>query len=83
MKVLKKNPSIKIAVHGHADDLEILDSDTDLALERAKLVAKYLIANGYNRVKYSGHANTKPVSDNDTEDGRRQNRRVEIVVTGK
>jgi len=83
MKVLKKNPSVKISVHGHADDLEILDSDKDLALERAKLVAKYLIANGYNRVKYSGHSNTKPIADNDTEDGRKLNRRVEIIVTGK
>lgn len=83
MKVLKKNPSVKIDVHGHADDQEILESESDLALERAKLVAKYLIANGYNRVKYSGHANTKPIADNDTEDGRRLNRRVEIVVTGK
>jgi OOP family OmpA-OmpF porin len=54
-----------------------------LALERAKLISKYLIANGYNRVKYSGHANTKPIANNDTEDGRKKNRRVEIVVTGK
>ncbi|MBI9066917.1 MAG: OmpA family protein [Salinivirgaceae bacterium] len=83
LKVLKKNPAVKIAIHGHADDLEIQDSETDLALERAKLVAKYLIANGYNRVKYVGHANTKPIADNDTEDGRKLNRRVEIVVTGK
>jgi len=83
LKILKLNPSVKIAVHGHADDLEILDSDVDLALERAKLVSKYLIANGYNRVKYVGHANTKPIADNETEDGRRLNRRVEIIVTGK
>lgn len=83
MKVLRKNPTVKISIHGHADDLEILDSSSDLALERAKLIAKYLIANGYNRVKYSGHSNTKPVAENDTEDGRRLNRRVEIVVTGK
>ncbi len=83
LKVLKKNPTVKIAVHGHADDMEVLDSKVDIALERAKLVAKYLIANGYNRVKYVGHANTNPIADNDTEDGRRLNRRVEIVVTDK
>jgi outer membrane protein OmpA-like peptidoglycan-associated protein len=83
MKVLKKNPSVQIDVHGHADDMEIQDAQTDLALERAKMVAKYLIANGYNRVKYSGHANTKPIADNETVEGRKVNRRVEIVVTGK
>lgn len=81
--VLKKNPTVKISVHGHADDMEIQGTDVDLALERAKLVAKYLIANGYNRIKYVGFSNTKPIADNETEDGRKQNRRVEIVVTGK
>lgn len=83
LKVLRKNPTVKIAVHGHADDLEIQETTEDLALERAKIVAKYLIANGYNRVKYVGHSNSKPIADNDTEDGRRMNRRVEIVVIGK
>ncbi|MGD9995119.1 MAG: OmpA family protein [Salinivirgaceae bacterium] len=83
LKVLRKNPSVKIDVHGHADDLEIRETQEDLALERAKIIAKYLIANGYNRVKYTGHANTKPIAENDTETGRAQNRRVEIVVTGK
>ncbi len=83
MKVLRKNPAVKIAIHGHADDQEIRETQEDLALERAKIIAKYLIANGYNRVKYVGHANTKPIAENDTEDGRRANRRVEIIVTGK
>jgi outer membrane protein OmpA-like peptidoglycan-associated protein len=84
MKVLKQNPSVKIAVYGHADDIEVRDNpNKDIALERAKMIATYLIANGYNRVKYSGYSNTRPVAENDTEEGRSQNRRVEIVVTGK
>jgi len=83
LKVLRKNPTVKITVHGHADDQEILETNTDLAMERAKIVAKYLIANGYNRVRYVGHSNTKPIADNDTEEGRQKNRRVEIEVTGK
>lgn len=84
MKVLKKNPNIKIAVHGHSDDLEMLETkNKDLSLLRAKNVATYLIANGYNRVTYMGHDNKKPLSNNDTEEGRQANRRVEIVVTGR
>jgi flagellar motor protein MotB len=83
LKVLRKNPSVKITVHGHADDQEILETNVDLATERAKIVAKYLIANGYSRVRYIGHSNTKPIADNDTEEGRQKNRRVEIEVTGK
>jgi outer membrane protein OmpA-like peptidoglycan-associated protein len=83
LKVLKKNPTVKISVHGHADDMEIQGTQDDIALKRAEQVAKYLIANGYNRVKYVGHSNTNPIADNESEDGRKQNRRVEIVVTGK
>ncbi len=83
LKVLKKNPTVKISVHGHADDMEIQGTQDDIALKRAEQVAKYLIANGCNRIKYAGHANSNPIADNDTEDGRKQNRRVEIIVTGK
>jgi outer membrane protein OmpA-like peptidoglycan-associated protein len=81
--VLKNNPGVRIAVYGHTDDVEILETDEDLALERAKMVANFLIANGYIKVKYSGFANTRPIATNDTEDGRQLNRRVEIVVTEK
>lgn len=83
LDVLKKNTNVRIAAYGHTDDLEILESTEDLALERAKMVANFLIANGYIKVKYSGFANTRPTATNDTEDGRQLNRRVEIVVTEK
>ena len=80
---MRRNPSVTIAVYGHADDQEVIEATEDIALERAKMVATYLIANGYNRVKYSGFQNTRPITTNETEEGRRLNRRVEIVVTGK
>lgn len=83
LKVLRQNPSVKIAVYGHADDIEIRETNVDIAQERARIVASYLIANGYSRIKYLGYSNTRPIADNDTEEGRAQNRRVEIVVTDK
>lgn len=82
LRVLKQNPSVRIAVYGHADDTEV-GGAKDVAQERARMIASYLIANGYNRVKYMGYSNTRPVASNETEDGRAQNRRCEIVVVEK
>lgn len=82
LRVLKQNPSVRIAVYGHADDTEV-GGARDIAQDRARIIASYLIANGYNRVKYMGFSNTRPVATNDTEDGRAQNRRCEIVVVEK
>ena len=77
------NPTVRITIHGHADDLEVLETDEDIADERAKMVARYLVANGYSSAEYKGHANTNPISTNDTEEERRKNRRVEIIVKSK
>ncbi len=83
LEVLRNNQTVRIFINGHADDLEVLDVGEEIATERAKMVARYLIANGYSRVEYTGHGNTMPVAPNDTEANRAKNRRVEIVVKSK
>ena len=84
LEVLNTNPNVRITIHGHADDLEVLeDSEEDISDARARMVAKYLVANGYSRIEYKGHANSNPVATNDTEADRRKNRRVEIIVKSK
>ncbi|NOZ45994.1 MAG: OmpA family protein, partial [Chlorobi bacterium] len=83
LEVLKYNPTVRISIHGHCDDLEVLDVGPQIAQERAKMVAKYLIANGYSRVEYMGHGNSKPVAPNDNAEDRQKNRRVEVVVKSK
>ena len=83
LEVLKNNPTVRISIHGHADDLEVIDIGAEIAQERAKMVARYLIANGYSRVEYVGHGNMNPVAPNDNAEDRQKNRRVEIVVKNK
>lgn len=83
LKVLRQNPTVRVMVYGHADDDEVREGGTDYAEERAKMVARYLILNGYRSVKYKGFSNTRPIADSETEDGKSQNRRCEIVVVGK
>jgi len=83
LEVLKNNPSVRISIHGHADDLEVLEVGAEIATERAKMVAKYLIANGYSRIEYVGHGNTMPVAGNDNAEDRQKNRRVNVIVKNK
>ncbi len=82
LDLLKNNPTIRLEVDGFSDDLETIDHP-DISNERAKVVVQYLIEHGFSNVAYKGFKNSKPIATNDTEDGRQQNRRVEVVVTSK
>lgn len=79
---LKENPNIRIQIAGHSDALETLE-DEDISEERAQEVAKYMMQNGFSNIEYVGHKDNKPVAPNDSEENRRQNRRVEIIVVDK
>lgn len=82
LKLLKDNENIKIEIQGHSDDLEALNN-AQISEERAKVVARYLIENGFSNLQIRGFGNTVPIASNDTEDGRTANRRVEIEVVSK
>ncbi len=82
---LKDNPSIEIEIDGHTDNVGTDDSNNLLSSNRAKVVYDYIIAKGIatSRLKYKGFGETKPVSTNDTEEGKAKNRRVEFLITKK
>lgn len=82
LRILRDNSNIKVEVQGHCDDLEAL-SNPQIAEERAKAVAKYLIENGFNNLQVRGFGNTVPIAPNDTEENRTLNRRVELEVISK
>ncbi len=73
-------------VAGHTDNIPIKNrkfkSNWDLSSARAVAVVKHLIANGVaaENVSAAGYAETQPAASNDTEEGRAQNRRIEIVL---
>jgi OOP family OmpA-OmpF porin len=58
-------------------------SNLDLSQQRAEAVRDFLIKNGIDaeRIEARGYGEAAPVASNDTEAGRQQNRRVEIVFT--
>lgn len=81
-KLLDENPTLNIQINGHTDNIGSEADNLRLSEARAKAVYEHLTKNGIdaNRLKYKGFGETVPAASNDTEEGRRQNRRTEYVV---
>ncbi len=81
-KLLKNNPTLRIELGGHTDNVGADAANMTLSDQRAKAVRDHLIAQGIDatRITAKGYGETKPVATNDTEDGRAQNRRTEVTV---
>lgn len=71
----------KLMLVGHTDDTGNSKYNADLSERRARAVAQFLKENGVPKTSlyYQGAGETQPIADNNTPDGRVQNRRVEIV----
>lgn len=84
-KLLKENPTIRLEISGHTDNVGSYRANQKLSEQRAKSVVDYLISNGVesNRLEYKGYAFNQPIADNNTPEGRAQNRRVEFKVLSK
>jgi chemotaxis protein MotB len=78
---------VNVRVEGHTDDRPIktarFRSNWDLSTARATAVVAVLVNDGFEpaRLSAAGLAEFHPVAGNDTDEGRRQNRRVDVVVT--
>lgn len=79
--VLKKNPDWKMNVEGHTDNVGGSEFNQTLSEKRAASVKKYLTENGIGEARLTavGFGMTKPIAENDSDAGRAQNRRVELV----
>ncbi|MBK0383759.1 OmpA family protein [Pedobacter sp. SD-b] len=79
---LNKYPNTNILVVGHTDNVGSDPFNMKLSEERAASVKNYAMSQGVdaNRLKTEGKGETEPIASNDTDAGRAQNRRVEIVI---
>jgi hypothetical protein len=82
VELLNKNPNLKLEVSGHTDNVGDAKANLALSENRAKSVVTYLESKGVarERLKSTGYGNTKPIAPNDTESGRKKNRRTEFTV---
>lgn len=85
LQLLHNNPGLKIEVRGHTDNQGTIDYNQRLSEARAKAIVEYLVKRGIDkrRLAWSGHGKSKPVADNGSAEGRRQNRRVEFCVIAR
>lgn len=79
---LNEHSDRRVEVEGHTDSVGDARYNQDLSRRRAEAVARHLVSRGVaaSRVEARGLGEAAPVASNDTEAGRQQNRRVEIVV---
>lgn len=82
VKFLNENPSIEIKLSGHTDNVGNDAANLTLSENRAQSVLKYIVSHGVSasRITAKGFGKTKPVTGNETDEGRQLNRRVEFTI---
>ena len=78
--LLKQNPGVHVVVKGYTDSIGSAEYNQVLSVRRAEAVYRYLVNLGVDpeRLTVEGFGKTNPIASNDTEEGRAQNRRVEL-----
>ncbi|HMO89539.1 MAG TPA: OmpA family protein [Lacibacter sp.] len=85
VQLLNDNPTLRIELIGHTDNVGKPADNQLLSQNRARAVVNYLVSKGIaaGRLQARGMGATQPVADNSTEAGRAQNRRTELRVVGR
>ena len=78
-------PSLRLAIEGNTDSVGTEAFNQQLSEQRAEGVRAYLAQQGVpeSSTTATGFGKTRPIASNDTSEGRHQNRRVELVVSGE
>lgn len=82
--ILDENKNLTITITGHTDNTGDEKYNVKLSRDRAGAVAAYLTSQhiSSSRIKHEGRGSSMPIFTNDTPEGRKRNRRVEILIVG-
>lgn len=83
--VLKAYPNAQVQLSGYTDNTGNPEANQALSLQRANAVRDSLVSSGVGaeRISTTGYGQDRPIAPNDTEQGKAQNRRIELTVTNK
>jgi len=84
-EILKDNPTVTVKVEGHTDAIGSEEYNQALSVRRAESVYRYLVNRGVDPERFTveGFGKSRPIASNDTEAGRAQNRRVELIPSSQ
>ncbi len=80
---LTKYPETTAIIEGHSDNVGTSEQNLKLSQHRAESVVNYLVENFHiaaSRLTAVGYGETRPIADNDTQEGKRANRRIGAVI---
>ena len=79
---MKTNPKVEIELAGHTDNRGLHAHNVKLSRERVEKIREYLISKGIEsrRISGQGYGGIKPIAENDAEETRKLNRRVEFTI---
>jgi outer membrane protein OmpA-like peptidoglycan-associated protein len=85
LEFLTTNPTVKILIAGHTDNVGNPAHNLELSDNRAKSVYDFLVENKVDasRIKFKGYGETHPLVKNDSPENKAMNRRTEFVITEK
>jgi len=81
-RFLSDNPEVRIKIIGHTDNVGSVSHNQRLSEGRAKSVLQSMTQRGIDpsRIQFEGRGSSEPITTNDTDEGRTQNRRVEFII---
>jgi len=84
LRIMQSNPSLRIRVEGHTNNIGNAEGLRKLSEERAQMICDFLIGHGISseRLEAKGFGGAQPRYNNDVAETRRKNRRVEMVILG-
>jgi len=83
-RAIREYPEAKIVIEGHTDSSGDERYNESLSSKRAEAVRLYILSNmvlAEDQIDAVGYGESRPVASNDTEEGRAQNRRIDVILT--
>jgi OOP family OmpA-OmpF porin len=83
--ILKAYPNAHVTLTGHTDNTGDVEANQRLSVDRANAVKAMLVSGGVpsGQISTAGYGQSRPITGNDTDEGRTRNRRIELTVNSK